>query len=93
MVRKIQCLLCFNSIKVRLIHFDAFFVPYRILFQFHKGSINTKRQARRYSNVLRFNSIKVRLIHAGMSPAALSGFKFQFHKGSINTLGVSLTPP
>ena len=31
----------FNSIKVRLIHFDAFFVPYRILFQFHKGSINT----------------------------------------------------
>ena len=51
----------FNSIKVRLKHYEAMLsnMPYK--FQFHKGTIKTVLLALLIKIVLYFNSIKVRL--------------------------------
>ena len=61
----------------------------RIMFQFHKGSINTILARLPPLFVPRFNSIKVRLIHPNVLLDELF-VEFQFHKGSINTMsGIS----
>ena len=55
-------------------------------FQFHKGTIRTKRTCASHAFPLNFNSIKVQLEHTAYrlnSPQ----MRFQFHKGTIRTFG------
>ena len=52
---------CFNSIKVRLKHYDYKTNYDIVLFQFHKGPIKAKTISGSTSLVYSFNSIKVRL--------------------------------
>ena len=59
---RLNTLMRFNSIKVRLIRYLFRFKVQNELFQFHKGSINTSLLILPTSTTLRFNSIKVRLI-------------------------------
>ena len=78
-------MLCFNSIKVRLILPLMRPVKRYIKFQFHKGSINTKARCFYQFTSLSFNSIKVRLIPNNEDLKRMHQQLFQFHKGSINT--------
>ena len=79
-------LVCFNSIKVRLIHWlFALAVIVNVMFQFHKGSINTELGLCVARGLVScFNSIKVRLILSMINNMSENS-AFQFHKGSINT--------
>ena len=74
----------FNSIKVRLIRILGDDYQQIIVFQFHKGSINTTVLAGCAALLCSFNSIKVRLIPT-CEHDLICEFVFQFHKGSINT--------
>ena len=75
----------FNSIKVRLRRsMKSILLCCGILFQFHKGSIKTKKRQSWTFDQKYFNSIKVRLRRA-KSPACTAPKAFQFHKGSIKT--------
>ena len=55
-----------------------------IVFQFHKGSINTSQRSEAHQQAHSFNSIKVRLILKIIIKVIIYAL-FQFHKGSINT--------
>ena len=56
-----------------------------LLFQFHKGSINTFGVWNFGRYYIYFNSIKVRLILDSIHSLHVDYTEFQFHKGSINT--------
>ena len=74
----------FNSIKVQ---FKPFYLHYSLIpevFQFHKGSIQTRKFNAQQAQKSNFNSIKVQFKRRQAACGALA-IAFQFHKGSIQT--------
>ena len=59
--------------------------PYLPLFQFHKGTIKTKRDEPIAYIIGYFNSIKVRLKLHNLCRLQVQKHEFQFHKGTIKT--------
>ena len=74
----------FNSIKVRLKLTLSEKSIENLLFQFHKGTIETPIKRPICTPKVNFNSIKVRLKRASDAFVA-NNAKFQFHKGTIET--------
>ena len=59
------------------------------LFQFHKGTIKTRRRAYIKNPDPHFNSIKVRLKLDVLLAHPMSTALFQFHKGTIKTIDIN----
>ena len=78
-------LLSFNSIKVRLIHFNEDANPKKLVFQFHKGSINTQTVTTPQTIHHQFQFHKGSINTQERWSHHHSQQQFQFHKGSINT--------
>ena len=74
----------FNSIKVRLEHYENQRAYHIKLFQFHKGTIRTVLPVFLQPGISHFNSIKVRL-ELPRKTLWLMFITFQFHKGTIRT--------